>query len=216
VDASGTRYVSFSLSPPPAGWPLGKYEVQLLLDDKEEARLPFSVSEDGATWSVSAAAPEASRGAYKRMTESALGFSFEMPADWSWELTSRKDYRIGGPKGGDAFEIAVTIQAVPKPSGRSGALSDQVEQAQKLLIQAPEAKLQKRGVTMIAGREAPFLIARHQSRDSRAQSAEFATSQAVVETDRYYLWISYTAPISVYMKFLPAFQRLANTFEIKG
>jgi hypothetical protein len=41
--AAGTQYLSFSLSIPDTGWPVGEYELLLYLDDTNVISLPFSV-----------------------------------------------------------------------------------------------------------------------------------------------------------------------------
>ena len=43
VVAAGTQYLSFSLSIPDTGWPVGEYELLLYLDGANTASLPFSV-----------------------------------------------------------------------------------------------------------------------------------------------------------------------------
>lgn len=49
VTIEGTRYVSFSLSIPDAGWPEGLYDLVLYMDDKKMETVPFSVSGSGPT-----------------------------------------------------------------------------------------------------------------------------------------------------------------------
>ena len=51
---------------------------------------------------------------YKRFQEIQYGFSFEIPDQWTIKLTPKKDYLIEGPKGSDAFEIAIIIQIIQK------------------------------------------------------------------------------------------------------
>ncbi len=53
VELKEGAYVSFRLSPPASGWPLGKYEVVFLLDGKEAQKTEFSVA------TAKAAAPPA-------------------------------------------------------------------------------------------------------------------------------------------------------------
>jgi hypothetical protein len=44
VQAGGSRYVSFTLTPPTNGWPAGQYETRFSLDGKEVKRLPFNIA----------------------------------------------------------------------------------------------------------------------------------------------------------------------------
>jgi len=221
-EVSGTRYVSFELSPPASGWPLGKYETHLLLNGEEKSRVQFSVAEEaqllGKQSAADTAKPEAVAASalkeisYKRVAEANFGFHFEMPSNWTWELTPQKDYLISGPAGSDAFEIALRIQVIAKQAGVSGSLQTQFEDAQRQLAAVPGSALQKKGLAKIAGVEAPFFIVKYTTKDSQGAQTEFAHSQLVLEAREYYLWISYSAPVQIYTSYLPVFQHLVDTF----
>jgi hypothetical protein len=43
LTADGTRYLSFSVIKPDAGWPKGEYNVVLYVDGKEKLSVPFTV-----------------------------------------------------------------------------------------------------------------------------------------------------------------------------
>jgi hypothetical protein len=43
MTADGTRYLSFSVTQPTAGWPRGDYMIKLFVDGKERLTVPFSV-----------------------------------------------------------------------------------------------------------------------------------------------------------------------------
>jgi len=43
LTADGTRYLSFSVTEPDAGWPRGDYKVVLYVEGKEELSVPFTV-----------------------------------------------------------------------------------------------------------------------------------------------------------------------------
>jgi hypothetical protein len=43
LTAEGTRYLSFSLTKPEAGWPKGEYKVVLYIDGTEKLNVPFTV-----------------------------------------------------------------------------------------------------------------------------------------------------------------------------
>ena len=220
----GSRYVSFDITPPPAGWPLGKYEARLLLNGEEKARVPFSVVDEShaAASSVPAASSASSAQAalgvkldqisYKRVAEAGFGFSFEMPSDWTWELTPQKDYLISGTSGSAAFEIAIICQIIAKQGPAAASLQAQFEEAQRQLAAVPGSKLQKKGLAKIAGVEAPFFIVKYAAKDSKGIQVDFAHSQLVLETRDYYLWLSYAAPVPVYTAYLPVFQHLVDTF----
>ena len=224
VDVSGTRYVSFYLTPPVSGWPAGRYEVRYFLNGKEEARRNFTVE---AAPSLPAAAPSAPQEqptrihepaaqtqaelgeGYKTVRAESLGVSFQAPRDWTWELTKRQDYMLSGPSGADSFEIAVVLQAVSKSPG--GSPREQIDKARQQFAQVPKASFVKEGTTQIAGVNAPFFIVRYQAADSAQRQVEFHHSQIVIEIKDFYLWLSYAAPTAIYRKYLPEFQRLVDT-----
>lgn len=43
VKAEGSRYLSFSLNPPEAGWPVGRYEVEFALNGEVKEKTAFSI-----------------------------------------------------------------------------------------------------------------------------------------------------------------------------
>ncbi|MCF8065940.1 MAG: hypothetical protein K9K36_11900, partial [Desulfarculaceae bacterium] len=57
IELKEGAYVSFQLSPPANGWPLGKYEVVYLLDGKQVQTARFSVSQGKAAAPAPAPAP---------------------------------------------------------------------------------------------------------------------------------------------------------------
>lgn len=43
VKTEGSRYVSFTLNPPETGWPVGRYEVEFLLNNEVKEKIGFSI-----------------------------------------------------------------------------------------------------------------------------------------------------------------------------
>lgn len=43
VSAEGGEYLSFSMNPPATGWPVGRYEVEFLLNDEVKEKIAFSL-----------------------------------------------------------------------------------------------------------------------------------------------------------------------------
>jgi hypothetical protein len=48
LQGSGTRYLSFSITRPDKGWPIGDYEVKLFVAEKEKLTVPFKVQSGSA------------------------------------------------------------------------------------------------------------------------------------------------------------------------
>jgi hypothetical protein len=72
-DVHGTGYLSFKVSPPASGWPVGQYKVSFYLNGKEHGSIGFSVVAPAAT---------AGQGDYRTFTSRTPGFSVEYPASW--------------------------------------------------------------------------------------------------------------------------------------
>lgn len=53
LTGSGTRYLSFSLTRPDKGWPIGDYEVRFFIDGQEKLTVPFKVQSASAAPSIS-------------------------------------------------------------------------------------------------------------------------------------------------------------------
>ncbi len=74
-DASGTGYLSFKVSPPASGWPVGRYKVFFLLNGKEHGSIGFAVT-------APAAGTPAGQAATKTFVSRKHGFSIQYPAGW--------------------------------------------------------------------------------------------------------------------------------------
>lgn len=111
-ELEGTQYISFSLSPPKRGFPLGRYRVDLYLNNKRKGEVFFSVREKDKPRQKTVAAEmkpvketpvrkiltekenkkktaihEAiqraeSKGAYRMETDTTHRFSFQIPQNW--------------------------------------------------------------------------------------------------------------------------------------
>lgn len=231
VELKEGAYVSFKLSPPANGWPLGKYEVEFFLDGKQAQKAEFSVAPDKAAAAPAAqaapatgpapappapaapapAASPATQG-YKEIREPNFGFAFQVPGDWSWELTKNRDYLISGPKGTPAYEVALLVQIIDKNAGGT-TLVDQMKDMLAQISRVPQGKTLKKGEVPMAGQQAPYFLASYLAKDSAGQQVEFGHAQVGVEKGRYLFLVSYSAPTEVYKANLGAFQRVVDSFR---
>ncbi len=235
-------YVSFQLSPPASGWPLGKYEVVFFLDGKEQDRLGFSVVQDQAAASPPPASPAAPAPAptpaltpaptpapapapaqpaapaqpvpagYKLMTEPNFGFSLQVPQSWKFRLTKSKDYLISGPPGTPEGEVSLIIQVVDKTKG-GATLAGQMKRLLTQISQVPQGKILKKGEVSMAGRPAPYFLASYQTKDTSGRLTEFGHAQVGLQRGDYIFLVSYSAPTAIYQANLAAFQRAVNTWR---
>lgn len=230
IELKEGAYVSFQLSPPANGWPLGKYEVAYLLDGKQVQTAQFSVAQDKAAAPAPAPAPQAAappaQGAppaapaapapvaqgYKEINEPNFGFAFQIPSTWGWRLTKSKDYLISGPKGTPAHEVSLVVQIIDKQAG-GATLVGRMKAILAQISQVPQGKILKKGEVTMAGQQAPYFLASYQTKDTTGQVQEFGHAQVGVERGRYVFLISYSAPTEIYKAYLSAFQRVVDSFR---
>ncbi|MBU1274047.1 MAG: hypothetical protein KJ720_01600 [Proteobacteria bacterium] len=226
VELKEGAYVSFKLSPPAKGWPLGKYEVEFFLDGEQAQKAEFSVAPDKAAAAPAPAAPAPAPPApaapapaaspapqgYKEINEPNFGFAFQVPSAWSWELTKNRDYLISGPKGTPAYEVALLVQIIDKDAGGT-SLMGQMKDILAQISRVPQGKLLKKGEASMAGQQAPYFLASYLAKDSAGQQVEFGHAQVGVEKGRYLFLVSYSAPTEVYKANLGAFQRVVDSFR---
>lgn len=233
VELKEGAYVSFKLSPPANGWPLGKYEAVFLLDGKQVQTAEFSVAQNKAAAPPAQAPPQAAPApapasqvappvapaapavvaqGYKEINEPNLGFAFQVPSAWGWQLTKSKDYLISGPKGTPAHEVSLVVQIIDKQAGGT-TLMGQMKSILGQINQVPQGKILKKGEVAMAGQQAPYFLASYQARDNAGQTVEFGHAQVGVEKGRYLFLISYAAPTAIYQANLEAFQRVVDSFR---
>lgn len=242
IELKEGAYVSFQLSPPAGGWPLGKYEVVYLLDGKQVQTAGFSVAQDKAAAPAPApqasappaqappqaapalaplaqaappavpAAPAPVAPGYKEINEPNFGFAFHIPSDWGWQLTKTKDYLISGPKGTPANEVSLVVQIIDKQAGGT-TLMAQMKAMVAQISQVPQGKILKKGEVTMAGQQAPYFLASYQANDLAGQPVEFGHAQVGVERGRHLFLISYSAPTPIYKANLGAFQRVVDSFR---
>lgn len=241
IEAGGERWVSFSLSPPENGWPVGQYEVRLLLNDEEVEQLPFNVTSGAAgtqpkepskpkgptpkrTAKATPPPPEPVRQgeatasvretpSVQKFRDPNFGFEFEAPRDWTYRVTANKDYLIEGPKGTDAYELSVILQFISKADNRGSSAVDQAEQALASIQGAPDARIVGKEMLDIAAQEAPYFVATYTANDSKRSPKTFGHTQIIMDHGDYFYWLSYSGPIDIYEKHTTVFEHIAQTFR---
>jgi len=227
VLAAGTQYVSFSLSPPDNGWPVGEYRVQFYMNDKEKDQIRFSVRQakaevigqqaPPAREKNYASQPSGNGGGYLRLNESRFGFSFEVPASWSWKLIpGTTDYLISGPAGTETSEISVIVQVIDTRLDGSSPLRDQMVSLVDQFSQIAGSEIVKKDVIVTAGQEAPFFIVTYMAQDSRGQQVDFGHTQMGIDHAPYVLLVSYSAPRDIYQNNLGIFQHIVDSMVLSA
>lgn len=158
------------------------------------------------------ALPAANQPNYKQFREVQYGFSFQVPDDWNIKLTPNKDYLIEGPKGSDAFEIAIIIQIILKSKNPGSSDKLQLAASQKMILTVPEAVIKKQGSISVAKKQAPYFVAAYKTKTSQGKPALFGHLQVVIDQGDYYYWVSFSGPAPIYEKYQPVVEHLLNTF----
>jgi hypothetical protein len=226
IEAGGERWLSFTLSPAATGWPLGQYEVRLYLNGDEVDRLPFNVAP--GTQAARAAAPletrslpadppietkttsaAKSQAAHKKLLDDKFAMELELPASWSYRITSEGDYLIEAPGGeAKANQLYVLLQFISKAHNPGSSAVRQAEQALAQISQAPDVEIKKQEMLDIAGQEAPYFVATY-----TATGIPFGHTQIVMEHGEHYYWLGYVGPTNTYEENAPVFQHIVETFR---
>ena len=152
---------------------------------------------------------------YKQFREVQFGFSFEIPDDWDIKLTPKKDYLIEGPKGSDAYEIAIIIQIIQKSKNPGSSDKLQLASSQKMILTVPEAQIKKQGLISVANKPVPYFVAAYKTQTSQGKLSLFGHLQVVIDHGDYYYWVSFSGPASIYEKYQSVVEHLLDSFVFK-
>jgi len=228
VKAEGSAWVSLRVSPPASGWPLGKYEVEFLLNGKPSQKISFTVEAPQTAAppampqatappaDASQAPPKAAPagGQLKWMGDNKYGFAFRAPEDWRQRQTKRGGYLVNGPAGSKADDVTIIIQMIDKTPG-SASLMVEMKNLLRQLEKLPSGKTLKKGEVAVAGKQSPFFLASYQAKGADGRMAEYAHTQLGIERKNYILLISYAAERAIYEEHLPVFQGMVDTFKFR-
>ena len=151
----------------------------------------------------------------KRLHENNLGFSFELPDYWLWELLpDNGGYLLSGPAGTEENEVIIIVQAVKKAAHPGSSAAKQLQEAVAQIQRVSGAEIRSEDVVTVSGRQVPFFLALYPGQTARQEPATFAHFQLVVENEPYYFWISYAAPTQYFEKYQELFANMLTTFQI--
>ena len=204
VTADGTRYVMFTLSPPTAGWPIGKYETRFYLNGEEKTRVPFSIQ---------APAVQLIALSNKVWRDEVFGYALELPDTWSYRVTPSKDYLFEGPKGTDAYELSIILQFVAKSANPKATAATQLQALVADLERGAKGVVKRRDTIRLGGVAAPFVTVTYDARNSAGQVVPFAHTQLAAEHGAYIYLISYSGPVKIYEANVGVLEHLLETFK---
>lgn len=215
MEAAGSRFVSFTLTPPKAGWPEGRYEARYFLNDREQGRKAFRVEAARTVAATKKKPAESSApGGYRRLHEPNFGLNFEIPASWTAnKLKDGGGYLISGPEGKRAGEVALILQFIGKDKAPGSSAKKQYDDALAQYRQLRGFALSKEDKIVVGGVNARYFVGNYPAQDSRGRAVEFRHTQIVLGLPAYYLWLSYAAPVDIYQEQLDHFGHVIETLR---
>ncbi|KIX16055.1 hypothetical protein [Dethiosulfatarculus sandiegensis] len=181
-----------------------KPDQGLISPDKEAVVLSRASSEPAPTKKVD----------YSFFKSSEMAFTCLMPENWQTRKMGNGDLLIlpEASENGLKFSIKIRLQKI-KGQGRP-ALKRKIEDSGKQFLRAPKGQILKENKTMIAGKEAPYLVAAYRALDKQGQTRVFAHALvAFLRQDRI-MQIDYFAPYRVYQEKLPYFQGVLDSLRL--
>lgn len=137
-------------------------------------------------------------------TSDKFGFSLEVPDDW--EMSMRNGSPVfHGPDGGEQSDVTINLQFIFRTQDTTleGQASDYAEQVKKA---GNSSTTSQKGA--FHGFPAVYMLS-----SFTMGSVDYKQVQMMVERERYYYWISYTAPRNLFDKYLYVLNRAAATFK---
>ncbi len=216
VTASGSGYLNFSLNPPESGWPLGVYRVEFYLGKEIKESLSFYIKKQlPVAEKSSLALPSKKNPGYKQFNDKQFGFSLELPDSWNFkEIGKNSDYLFQGPQGTDEGEIAVIIQMIDTRQPPQSTLDDEMLNQSTMLSAREGAKIVKKSVLQVAGKQAPFFLATYSAHNQREEMGTWGHTQLGLQNGPIILLISYAAPREIYQNKVDLFQHMIDSFHL--
>ena len=193
-----------------------EYKLTVSQDPAQSRSGPPDNSPAGLSENPTAAGP-ASHGGYtkKRLHGNNVGFSFELPDYWLWDLLPDNcGYLLSGPGGTEENEVIIVVQAVKKAAKPGSSAAKQMQEAKAQIQGISGAEIRSEDVVVVSGRQVPYFLALYPGLTAGHEPATFAHVQLLVENELYYIWITYAAPTQYFQKYQEVFANLLTSFQI--
>lgn len=137
-------------------------------------------------------------------------FVAEMPRDWTMRVEDG-DVIVEGAKGTEPYEMTIRLMFYEKPGKSLDAMKAQLEAN---LARLPEATVTTTPLTTTTeGRAARAAFADFTSKNVAGQVTPFRQLVAIVEYPEHFVVLSYMGPVTLFDKYLPAFERIGETLR---
>ncbi len=230
--ASGTRYMNFTLSPPPSGWPEGAYQVDFYLGEELKESLSFSIASetdantstdpeptetmvaDEQTPPVDIPTAQAVPG-FRAFQDAQFGFGFELPDNWDFQVIGeRNDYLFKGPADSEEGQILIIVQMMDSRQGAATTLKDEMLNQLGQFEQMQGVEILKKDEFQLADTRAPYFLMTYPSENQQGESVIWGHTQMGVENEPILLLISYSAPRAIYQDKIDIFQHMMDSFVL--
>jgi hypothetical protein len=152
--------------------------------------------------------------AYSRVENREFGFAVELPSHWISKLEKGDDWNAivySGAPGSEEYDATVNFQFVRRTA--AARLSQQAESYQRQLAGLSGFKLLKREEGSVAGRPAVRITSSFLSPGGLRETMK--QEQLIIEGDKYYYWVAYTAPAALYDKYHAVMVHAQQTLELR-
>jgi len=143
-----------------------------------------------------------------------LGFALEAPSGWSYRLLDDGSYIIEGPQGTEAYEISIIVQIIDRVANPGSSTMAQYQEGLAGATAISDAEITEEGLRGIAGQRAPYFLARYTGRDSRGTGMPFGHLHFVLESPRFWYWVSAIAPLNIFREHQEVIDHAVATFEV--
>jgi hypothetical protein len=143
------------------------------------------------------------------------GFSCDFPQSWKFDQSTHND-RVFGDATGKYPDATIIIQVIDRSLTKLKTAKEQLEDLANQIKAVPDAAIAAQSTAPFAGQDAPFFIASYTTKDTKGVLRPFKHVQAVATTEKYFLLMSYSAPIAEFDVNLKVFQNCAATMEFKA
>ena len=159
-------------------------------------------------------ASSAAAGDLRLFREQNFGYSFKLPASFTWNLLPDNDgYLLAAPQGSGLNELVIIIQAVSKADNPGSSAVRQLQEAKQQIMGLPGGEIRSEDRTEVADQAAPYFLATYPARTATKAPTTFGHLQMILDHDPNYYWISYSAPFDDFQKHQNVFAGMISTFR---
>lgn len=141
------------------------------------------------------------------------GFSCDFPEHWDFGQTAKGD-RVFGDKTGKYPEATIIIQVIDRSLAKLKTDWEQLDDLANQIKAVPDGTIMSQSTSPFAGQDVPYILATYTVKDTKGVSQTFEHIQAVVTAKKYFLVMSYSAPVVEFDINFKVFENCAVTMQM--